>query len=73
MTTIEQELKKILKDHCPIQKIGNLFETSDHTELNQDLLLESIEVLKMHEGEIRKIRHNLELNYQSEVLKRYFR
>jgi hypothetical protein len=71
MASIKKELNKILKDQCPIQNIRSILETTDRTHLNHDLMLESIEVLRMHEAEIRSLRQSLELFYQSEVLKRY--
>lgn len=73
MNAIEKEMNKILKDYCPVKKIAEVLETSELGELDQGMMLDSIEVLRMHEDEIRKLRHKLELNYRSEVLKRYLK
>jgi hypothetical protein len=71
MTTIEKELEKLLGDQCPIKNLQKMLETANKEELNPDLMLWSIDILKMHEQKIRRIRQNLELTYQSKVIERY--
>ena len=73
MTSIEKELTKILTNQCPIKKITQMLEDKDKQELNQDIMLMSIEILRMHESEIRQLRQTLELNYQTEILETYFK
>jgi hypothetical protein len=71
MTTIEHELNKILKDSCPVKNIKKILDETSKEDLNPDIMLESIEVLRMHEDEIRRIRQSLELAYQTRVVQRY--
>lgn len=71
MTTIEKELEKLIGDQCPIKNLQKMLETANKEELNPDLMLWSIDILKMHEQKIRRIRQNLELTYQSKVIERY--
>jgi len=73
MTSIEGELVKILTNQCPVQQMSKILQETDRKDLNQDIMLGSIEVLRMHEAEIRNLRHRLELTYYSEVLNRYIK
>lgn len=73
MTSIERELTKILTNECPIQQISRTLQEKDRKDLKQDIMLEAIEVLRMHETEIRNLRHSIELTYYSEVLNRYIK
>jgi hypothetical protein len=68
MTTIEKELEKLIGDQCPIKNLQKMLETANKEELNPDLMLWSIDILKMHEQKIRRIRQNLELTYQHESM-----
>lgn len=71
MTTIENEFNKILKDQCPIKSIKKMYESNEQKNIKKDVLIDYIEVLKMHESEIRRLRQWLELNYQSDIVQRY--
>ncbi|MFC1803367.1 hypothetical protein ACFL0D_05310 [Thermoproteota archaeon] len=71
MNNIEKELEKILKDRCPVINLKSMLDSTDKSDLNPDLLLESIDILKMHEEEIRGFRQSLELLLQDKVIKRY--
>ena len=71
MNTIEKELKKILHNQCPVKNLETIIETTDKNELNPDLLIESIDILKMHEEEMRRFRQGLELLYQDRIIGRY--
>lgn len=71
MTTIEDELMKILNNQCPVQNLKNTLEKMEKKDINSDILLESIGILKMHEGEIRRLRQKIELMQQSKVLERF--
>jgi hypothetical protein len=71
LTTIEKELKKILGDQCPVENIQRMFESANKEEFNPEIILWSIDILKMHEQKIRRIRQNLELMYKSKVIERY--
>ena len=68
---MEQELKKILEGRCSINNIKKIMETINKEELKPNIMLESIEILKMHEEETRRVRQTIELAYQTIVLEKY--
>ena len=70
MSGIEHELKKILQGQCPVRNIKKNLEKTNQGDLNPDIIIESIEILKLHEQEIRSLRQSLELVNKPELVEK---
>jgi hypothetical protein len=59
MSEIRDLLNSMLLNDCPLEKVSELVENVEVSDLNNEVVEEIVNLLKIHEAEIRILRQNL--------------
>jgi hypothetical protein len=77
MSGIKELVKSVLLNDCPVEKVSKLIENIEVSDNNDAAVEEAVNLLKIHETEIRKLRQDLAtklMNHKMEKFKpeKYF-
>ena len=61
MEELEKLTQSILINDCPVKKVSHLLSSFEVSDINMESVEDTINILEMHEAEIRKLRQALSI------------